>query len=431
MTRSLSEGSVINFICKGKIPPSGQSTFQVLATKKIQSKEENHNASSDYTKYRLCFSDGKYRYSQAVLLIDNLDDVPPDLSIIEIDPVHHKNSIKKVNNKLIFVVGAFKVVEIADFQIGNPVTVPPEAFETGSGNHPYSWNQNQNGGTSSEPVTPTNAPSTSREPPSLPYKRPLDDEENSNSSEANKAKLARRNLFPSKTTHCIKDLNPYQNKYTIQARVIKKSTIKTWNNARSDGTVFDFILKDASGEIKVAAFKELCTKYFDVVEEGKVYYLSNAQIKPIRMPQFNSVSIENHVTSKFAFDFTSFILSFFQTNHNYELTLTNHSVIEVEANTNRTNDVPTIEYNFVKVQDIINVSSDDKIDVLGVCSQVGPCVNQTTRKGTDVKKREIQLTDQSKQEIQLTFWADKAEKYDESSLLGKLITYFLQMVCIR
>ena len=310
MTRSLSEGSVINFICKGKIPPSGQSTFQVLATKKIQSKEENHNA-SDYTKYRLCFSDGNYRYSQAVLLIDNLDDVPPDLSIIEIDPVHHKNSIKKVNNKLIFVVGAFKVVEIADFQIGNPVTVPPEAFETGNGNHPYTWNQNQNGGTSSEPVTPTNAPSTSREPPSLPYKRPLDDEENSNSSEANKAKLARRNLFPSKTTHCIKDLNPYQNKYTIQARVIKKSTIKTWNNARSDGTVFDFILKDASGEIKVAAFKELCTKYFDVVEEGKVYYLSNAQIKPIRMPQFNSVSsIENHVKSKSAFDFTSFILFF-------------------------------------------------------------------------------------------------------------------------
>ena len=111
--------------------------------------------------------------------------------------------------------------------------------------------------------------------------------------------------------------------------------------------------------------------------------------------------------------------------------MTNHSVIEVEANTNRTNDVPTIEYNFVKVQDIINVSSDDKIDVLAVCSQVGPCVNQTTRKGTDVKKREIQLTDQSKQEIQLTFWADKAEKYDESSLLGKLITFVLQMVCIR
>ena len=306
MTRSLSEGSVINFICKGKIPPSGHSTFQVLATKKIQAKEENHNT-SDYTKYRLCFSDGNHRYSQAVLLIDNVDDVPPDLSIIEIDSVHHKNSIKKVNNKLIFVVGAFKVVEIAEYQIGNPVTVPPEAFETEN-------NHNQNGGTSSEPVTPTNAPSTSSHnfgPPSLPYKRPHDEENNSNSSsEANKAKLARRNLFPSKTTHCIKDLNPYQNKYTIQARVIKKSTIKTWNNARSDGTVFDFILKDASGEIKVAAFKELCTKYFDVVEEGKVYYLSNAQIKPIRMPQFNSVSIENHVTSKFAFDFTSFILFF-------------------------------------------------------------------------------------------------------------------------
>ena len=69
----------------------------------------------------------------------------------------------------------------------------------------------------------------------------------------------------------------------------------------------------------------------------------------------------------------------------------NHSVIEVEANSNRTNDVPTIEYNFVKVPDIINVSSDDKIDVLVVCSQVGPCVNQTTRAGRETKKREVQV----------------------------------------
>ena len=124
-----------------------------------------------------------------------------------------------------------------------------------------------------------------------------------------------------------------------------------------------------------------------------------------------------------------FIL-FFQTTHNYELTLLNHSVIEVEANSNRTNDVPTIEYNFVKVQDIINVSSDDKIDVLVVCSHVGSCVNQTTRAGRETKKREIQVTDESKSEIQLTFWGDKAEKYDESSLLGKFFSFsFLFVSC--
>ena len=121
------------------------------------------------------------------------------------------------------------------------------------------------------------------------------------------------------------------------------------------------------------------------------------------------------------------ILLFFQTKHNYELTLQNHSVIEVETNSDRTNDVPTIEYNFVKVPDIINVSSDDKIDVLVVCSQVGPCVNQTTRAGRETKKREVQVTDESKSEIQLTFWGDKAEKYDESSILGKFFAfnYFL------
>ena len=45
---------------------------------------------------------------------------PPDLSIIEIDSENDFNAIKEVNNKLIFVIGAFTVVKIAEYQIGNP-----------------------------------------------------------------------------------------------------------------------------------------------------------------------------------------------------------------------------------------------------------------------------------------------------------------------
>ena len=106
----------------------------------------------------------------------------------------------------------------------------------------------------------------------------------------NKAKQARRNLFPSKTTHCIKDLNPYQNKYTIQARVIRKGNRKTWSNSRGEGQVFDFELKDASGDIKITAFNDEVDKIFDLVQEGKVYYLSNAKIQPVRKPEYNNVS---------------------------------------------------------------------------------------------------------------------------------------------
>ena len=80
ISKPLSEGSIINFIFNGQIPPSGHSIFQVLATRKIQDSSQNN-----YIKYRLCFSDGKHKYSKAVLLIDKENDVPPNLSIIEID----------------------------------------------------------------------------------------------------------------------------------------------------------------------------------------------------------------------------------------------------------------------------------------------------------------------------------------------------------
>ena len=144
---------------------------------------------------------------------------------------------------------------------------------------------------SSGPSTPQQSSSNgaAREPPPLTHKRPLD--KSPNGIGGNEAKQARRNLFPSKTTHCIKDLNPYQNKYTIQARVIKKSGKKTWSNSRGEGCVFDFELKDASGEIKVTAFNDEANKYFDTIQEGKVYYLSNGKIAPVRKPEYNNVSV--------------------------------------------------------------------------------------------------------------------------------------------
>ena len=109
-------------------------------------------------------------------------------------------------------------------------------------------------------------------------------------AEGNKAKIAKRNLF-GKTTHEIKDLNPYQNKHTIKARVTKKGELKSWSNHRGEGQVFDFILKDASGDIKVTAFNEEARKYHKFIEEGNVYFLTNGKIQPIKNQKYNTVSI--------------------------------------------------------------------------------------------------------------------------------------------
>ena len=174
------------------------------------------------------------------------------------------------------------MIKQLDARVGNPVPVPPEAYQFKDDGEPQTP-------ASAGPSTP-NSNAVNNEPPPLSYKRPLEKSPNTSNSEENKAKLARRNLFPSKSTHCIKDLNPYQNKYTVQARVTKKSARKTWSNSRGEGCVFDFELKDASGDIKVTAFNDEVNKYFDMIQEGKVYYLSNAKIQPVRKPEYNNVS---------------------------------------------------------------------------------------------------------------------------------------------
>lgn len=45
-------------------------------------------------------------------------------------------------------------------------------------------------------------------------------------------------------------LSPYQNKWTICARVINKSEIRRWSNSKGDGKLFSVTFADASVNIK-------------------------------------------------------------------------------------------------------------------------------------------------------------------------------------
>ncbi|TMW44462.1 hypothetical protein DOY81_010461 [Sarcophaga bullata] len=76
-------------------------------------------------------------------------------------------------------------------------------------------------------------------------------------------------------THPIASLSPYQNKWVIKARVMSKSSIRTWSNAKGEGKLFSVDLMDDSGEIRATAFREQCDKYYEFMEVDRYISYQN------------------------------------------------------------------------------------------------------------------------------------------------------------
>lgn len=83
-----------------------------------------------------------------------------------------------------------------------------------------------------------------------------------------------------------------------------KSDKKEWNNGRTEGRLFTVNFLDETGEIRATAFNDECDKYFDMLQEGQVYYISKTRVNMAKK-QFSNV------------------------NNDYELTLTRDSEIEL------------------------------------------------------------------------------------------------------
>lgn len=186
----------------------------------------------------------------------------------------------------------------------------------------------------------------------------------------------------------IASLTPYQNRWTIRARVTNKSNIRTWSNSKGEGKLFSMDLLDESGEMRATAFNAECDRLYDVVEVNKVYYISRAVIKNVKQG-YSFSSIKN-----------DFEMSFIP-----ETTITPCDDI--------TPNIPTLQFNFVPIPRLQEVSKDSVIDVIGVCKSTGDIQTVTRRTNNqELKKRDISLVDRSGTEVSLTLWGDQAEKFD-------------------
>ncbi|CCF56082.1 hypothetical protein KAFR_0A06470 [Kazachstania africana CBS 2517] len=184
----------------------------------------------------------------------------------------------------------------------------------------------------------------------------------------------------SKPIFAIEQLSPYQNIWTIKARVSYKGEIKEWNNQKGSGKLFNANFLDTSGEIRATAFNEWAVKYSEILQEGKVYYISKARLQPAK-PQFSNLS------------------------HPYELSLDRDTQIEEcfdESN------VPKTHFNFIKLNSIQNQENNSTIDVIGIIQTVGPHFELTSRAGKKFDRRDITLVDDSNYSIPVGLWNQQA-----------------------
>uniref|UniRef100_A0A2R5LE87 Replication protein A subunit n=1 Tax=Ornithodoros turicata TaxID=34597 RepID=A0A2R5LE87_9ACAR len=183
----------------------------------------------------------------------------------------------------------------------------------------------------------------------------------------------------------ISSLTPYQNKWTIRARVTNKSAIRTWSNSKGEGKLFSMDLLDESGEIRATAFNAECDRFYDVIEVNKVYYVSKANLKPANK---NFTSIKNE----------------------FEMSFNSETHI---SPCDDSSSIPTVQFSFVPILKLQGMPRDTLVDVIGVCKSAGE-VQTVIRRNTnqELKKRDIQLVDKTNTEISLTLWGTQAETFE-------------------
>lgn len=192
----------------------------------------------------------------------------------------------------------------------------------------------------------------------------------------------------------IQALTPYMNKWTIKGRVTQKGDMREWNNARGSGKLFSFTIADETSDLKVTSFKEDAEKFIDVITKGKIYQITNGSLKA-KNAKFN------------------------QTEHDYELTLGRNTVInELEDD----DEIPTIRYNFIKINELEKKEKWANADILGIVKAADESVTMIMIKSRNEEspKRTLTLVDDSMATVMCTLWGDNALNFDASNI-GKVV----------
>lgn len=188
------------------------------------------------------------------------------------------------------------------------------------------------------------------------------------------------------TIYPIEALSPYGHKWTIKARVTSKGEIKTWHNKNGEGKLFSVNFLDESGEIRATGFNDAVDSWYDVLQEGSVYYVSSPCKVQLAKKQFSNV------------------------NNDYELTFERDTVIEKAEDSEG---VPQLRFNFTTLSGLQTVDKDTTIDTIGILKEVGEVAEIIGKNSAKpYNKRELTLVDNTGFSVRLTIWGKTAQTFD-------------------
>ncbi|XP_030010008.1 replication protein A 70 kDa DNA-binding subunit-like isoform X1 [Sphaeramia orbicularis] len=340
------------------------------------------NTGSGPPRFRLMMSDGLHSMTSMILAtqLNNLTDdnllTPNCVCMLKKTTSNNLADGRRV--VIVIDMDIIKSAEEIGGRIGNPTPI----------------NADSKTSSSQDPVSSTAVSSSSPPPAAVPgpshnkSSSTLTPPKGCGRGFTGKSPMKASNTSPVSTTKVIPvaSLNPYQSKWTVRARVTNKSSIRTWSNSRGEGKLFSFEIVDESGEIKITAFNKEVDKFFSLVEQGKVYYISKASLK---------VANKQYTTLK----------------NDYEMTLNAQSSV---VPCDDSQGVPEMLCDFVPIAELENRDKDAIIDVIGVCKSAEDVSRITTKTSREVSKRALNLIDTTGKVVTVTLWGEEAEKFDGS-----------------
>ncbi|EIN07090.1 replication factor-a protein [Punctularia strigosozonata HHB-11173 SS5] len=339
-------------------------TVQFLSIKKISPTGPPGANAPD--RYRIIMSDGEH-FVQAMLAtqLNHLieDETIGKHSIVVLDRFT-ANVVQE--RRLIIILDLTPVLKIAE-KIGDPSAITLSDQPTTDGDVPMAE------------TAPTPAPARASAPSVSNTVPPRSAPQRS--TPGNKSGGRQSAILP------IEGLSPYQNNWTIKARVTQKSDIRTWSNQRGEGKLFNVTLMDESGEIRGTGFNDVVDALYEKFQEGKVYFISRARVN-LAKKKFSNLA------------------------NDYELSFERNTEVEECLDPSG---VPAVKYEFTPLAELEQKEKDSTCDVLGVVKEdggVATIVSKTTHK--ELLKRELTLVDSSGYSVRLTLWGKQAEAWNHT-----------------